>query len=272
MDTLRDLDVVRAAPMATELRALPSIEDINEGAGDSNVMVVRFSPFNTWYEIDSLFEGRFIERTVRGTFTKTMAEAGRSCKVLFNHGSDMQIDQKPLGKIADLREDPDTAVGEVELFTDASYVRDLMPAIRSGVLGSSFMFRVLQDEWDDTPQRSEHNPNRLPERTIKEVRLMEFGPVTWPANPAATVGMRSMTDEFYEHLRSRDPQRYDDLRARAVELRTPKQEAGDLATSDADGAAPENDVEPAASHSGLSPAQRAARLRELAHPFLREAS
>jgi HK97 family phage prohead protease len=268
METLRDLVVVRSAALPTLFRDL---EDMNEAAQNSSLMVVRFSPFDTWYEIDSMFEGRFCERTVRGAFAKTMRESGRNAKVFFNHGHDMSIDEKPLGKIVDLREDTDSAVGEVRLFTEASYVRDLMPAIREGVLGSSFMFRVEKDDWDDNPERSAHNPDGLPERTIKEVRLLEFGPVTWPANPAATVGMRSVTDEYYEHIRSRDPERYNDLRARAVALRTPKPQEADLrATSDANGAAPESDDEPAPQPLGLSPSQRAARLRELRFPFLKE--
>ena len=33
---------------------------------------------------------------------------------------------------------------------------------------------------------------------------MEFGPVAFGANPAATSGVRSLTDQFYEGLRARN--------------------------------------------------------------------
>jgi phage head maturation protease len=35
-----------------------------------------------------------------------------------------------------------------------------------------------------------------PERTVREVSMAEFGPVTYPAYAGATVGMRSLTDGF----------------------------------------------------------------------------
>jgi hypothetical protein len=46
---------------------------------------------------------------------------------------------------------------------------------------------------------------------------MEFGPVTFPANPDATAQMNSATDAFYDQLRQRDTRRYADA-ARAAGL------------------------------------------------------
>ena len=34
-----------------------------------------------------------------------------------------------------------------------------------------------------------HQLDRLPERTIRDVRLFEFGPTTWPAYSDATAGL-----------------------------------------------------------------------------------
>ena len=57
METLRDLDIVRALPPSAVLRA-------DSGATSTMpTMTVRFSQFDTWYEIDSMWEGRFLERT-----------------------------------------------------------------------------------------------------------------------------------------------------------------------------------------------------------------
>lgn len=259
MDTLRDLDVVRAVPAHGVLRA--------DDDTAMPTMVVRFSVFDTWYEINSIFEGRFLERTVRGAFAKTIQESRDQVKVLYDHGLDFQVGNKILGSIDDLREEADSPVGEVPLF-DTTYNRDLLPGLRAGAYGSSFRFRVMRDEWVDEPGRSADNPDGIPERTIKEVRLFEFGPVTFPANPDATAGVRCLTDTYYERLRSRDPERVEDLRQRAHALRTPDVDAAQEGTSTA-GAALSTDA-PASGHpSGLTPSAR----RESLYPFLvKEAS
>lgn len=255
MDTLRDLDIVRAVPPSSGLRANGTDEN------GMPTMVVRFSQFDTWYEIDSLWEGRFLERTLRGAFKKTISENRQNVKVLFDHGYDPQIGNKVLGPIEDLREDPDSPVGDVPLF-DTSYNRDLLPGLEAGVYGSSFRFRVIRDEWNDEPGRSKHNPDGIPERTIKEVRLFEFGPVTFPANPDSTAGVRCMTDSYYERMRSRNPDHVDELLARARSLRT-LPSVPEIGSKDS--AATTSTFAPVNATRGLSASARS-RLLEL--PFL----
>lgn len=202
-----------------------------------------------------------MERIAPGAFKKTMRENGANMKVLYDHGQDPQIGNKVLGNVTDLREDDQGAYYEVDLF-DTSYNRDLMPGLKAGAYGASFRFNVLKEKWDGNPQRSTYNPEGLPERTIKETRTMEFGPVTFPASSAASAGMRSLTDEYYEHMKARNPKKVKELLARARELRTPSQNnelliptySRDPATN-----------EPTESHSrGLTPAQRRERL----YPYL----
>lgn len=194
------VDVVRALGAGIELR-----HDDDQGLG---TLVLRFSRFNVWYEVDSFWEGLFLERTKPGSFKQTIREDREQMRVLFDHGFDMTTGNKVLGPIDDLREDPDSPVGEVPLF-DTSYNRDLLPGLRAQVYGSSMRMRVLGETWDDEPGESDHNPKGIPERTITRVRVLEFGPVTFPANPDATAemasaGVRSLTDSFYERLRHRD--------------------------------------------------------------------
>lgn len=259
METLNDMDVVR--DVSTTVRAVRADDD-----AAMPTMDVRFSPFGEWYEIDSMFEGRFLERTAKGAFAKTIGENLRNIKVLFQHGYDPTVGDKVLGPIRSLTEEKDSPVGTVDML-DTTYNRDLIPGIEAGVYGSSFRFRVVKDEWDDEPGRSDHNPDGIPERTIKEVRLFEFGPVTFPANPAATAGVRSATDGYYELLRSRDPQRVAELEVRATRLRTPPEQPAADGTGDG-GAAPITD-EPASRHSAGS---RSRQMRERAHPYLKEVS
>lgn len=259
METLRDLDLVRTWH-------LPARAAEGDGLG---VMEVRFSVFDSWYEINSWWEGRFLERTQRGAFSKTIAESGMRTKVLFNHGHDFHIGEKLLGQVESLSEENDSPVGIVPLF-DTSYNRDLLPGLRAGAYGSSFMFRVIKEEWNDEPGRSDHNPEGLPERTITEVRLFEFGPVTWPANPDATAGMRCLsgTDQYYEQLRQRDPGRVELLRSRVTSLRTSAPPPAAPSTGPDPEAAPAPTDEPAARHSGgLTPRERRERL----HPTLKGA-
>lgn len=193
------IDIVRALRPAPELRAA----DNDDGA---RTMVGHFSVFDTWYEVNSMFEGHFLERTAPGAFADTIAEDRQGVKVTFNHGYDVLGDQV-LGPIDVLREDGTGPYYEVPLFRS---VPDLIvEGLEAGVYGSSFRFRVTGDEWDDEPGESGHNPRGLPERTITKVRLMEFGPVTYPANPDATAGVRSMTDDYYERLRDRSPTQFE---------------------------------------------------------------
>lgn len=138
--------------------------------------------FNTDTVIDS-WEGRFIERIAPGAFAKALKERGDRVKVLFNHGFDPSIGDKPLGKPRTMREDKTGLFVEVPL--DAtSYNRDIVASLRSGALdGQSFRFSVTREEWEEG--------EGLPVRTLREVKLYEFGPVTFPAYEATTAGVRA---------------------------------------------------------------------------------
>lgn len=261
--TIPELTVVRTTLLPCEVRAA----DAGEGGDDLGELVTRFSPFNSWYRIDSFWEGSFMERTVPGAFKRTIAAHNaaqrvdaHSIKTMFNHGMDMQIDSKLLGDVTDAREDSDSPVTVTRLW-DTSYNRDLLPGLRSGAYGSSFMFRVVKDEWNMEPGVSDHNPDGLPERTLKELRVFEAGPVTWPASPTASAGMRSLsgTDAYYEHLARRDPERVGEMRNKLTALR-PERPAPE-GTRDGDGPADATPTDPAPGHSGgLTYAQRARLL------------
>jgi phage head maturation protease len=81
---------------------------------------------------------------------------------------------------------------------DTGYNRELLPGLEAGVYGSSFRFKVTREDVDQRPQRSEHNPEALPERTVREVELFEMGPVTVPAYADTTAGVRSLTDWYVD--------------------------------------------------------------------------
>lgn len=197
-DVLKD-DLFRGLDEQPTMRA-------DSGDAADSLMYGHFSKFDVFYEIDSMFEGRFLERVAVGAFKKTMREQRDGIKVQFDHGYDVSVGDALLGPIDVLREDDEGAYYEVPLL-DTDYNRDrVLPMLqgrlmngerRGSLLGSSFRFRVTRDEWVTEPKRSASNPDALPERTIREVRLYEFGPVVYPASPSATSAARSLTDEFY---------------------------------------------------------------------------
>ncbi len=269
MNTLPDLDVVRTTLVPCSWRAADASSE-REGLG---LMDVRFSPFNTWYRVDSFWEGSFLERTVPGAFKRTLAAHNAAQKVdahniktMFNHGMDMYVNQKLLGDIDEIVEEADGPRSSVWLW-DTSYNRDLLPGLRSGAYGASFMFRVIKEEWNEEPGKADHNPDGLPERTLKEIRVFEQGPVTWPASPTASAGMRciSATDSYYEALARFDPARVDGMRSQLLALRNQDRPAPS-GTRPAAGPATVPPTDPAARHSGgMTPAQR----REALYPCLK---
>ncbi len=182
-------NLVRAVfPADLELRDAP-------GSAETPTLTGHFAVFNEWTHIHSMWEGEFMERIAPGAFSKTISENTSQMRVLFNHGNDPSIGDKVLGQIASLTEDKTGARYEVPLF-DTSYNQDLLPGLRAGVYGASFRFTVMREEIVDEPKPTASNPRGLPERTIQEARVMEFGPVTFPAYGAATAGVRSLTDQY----------------------------------------------------------------------------
>jgi HK97 family phage prohead protease len=148
----------------------------------------RFSVYNTWTEISSAAEGRFMERIARGAFTRTIREDRAHLRILFQHGTDPFIGDRPIAPIDGLGEDAAGAWYFGRLF-DTIAARELVPLLEAGTLGSSFRFSVDRERFDDRPARSDGNPERLPERTILEATLYEVGPVTFPAYRNATAGL-----------------------------------------------------------------------------------
>jgi HK97 family phage prohead protease len=155
-------------------------------------MTGHFAVWNQWTEIRSAYEGNFMERFSPQAMNKTLSESRP--KVLFQHGKDPQIGDKVLGTPSRVQPDDTGAYYEVPLY-DTSYNRDLIPGLRAGEYGASFRFSVMQEDVVSKPKRSETNPRGIPERTVTEAKVVEFGPVTFPAYSGASAGIRSITDE-----------------------------------------------------------------------------
>jgi phage head maturation protease len=187
--------VPSAPPRENLYRAINDIGLERSADGGMPTLTGHVAVWDQWTEIRSAVEGNFMERFSPTSMVKTLTE--RTPKVLFDHGKDPTVGNKVLGPIRSVSPDAYGAAYAVSLL-DTSYNRDLIPGLEAGLYGSSFRFRVLQEDYVSRPSRSEYNPRGLPERTVTEAQVMEFGPVTFPAYAGATAGVRSITDTMLE--------------------------------------------------------------------------
>ena len=182
----------KSPPRENLVRATPGIE-LRDSHNAMPTLAGHFAVWDQWTEIRSAYEGNFMERFTASSMAKTLSES--TPKVLFQHGKDPQVGDKPLGTVRSLAPDDQGAFYEVEML-DTSYNRDLVPGLQAGLYGASFRFSVVRENVVQRPSKSDWNPRGIPERTVEEARVMEFGPVTFPAYAGATAGIRSMTDEY----------------------------------------------------------------------------
>ncbi len=165
------------------------VRDVSTGAP---VLAGHFARFDEWTEIDSFFEGRFMERIMQGAFLDSFEK--RTPKITFQHGRDPELGDKILGSPLTVGEDELGGTYETPLFPGVPPL--LVDGLRAGGYGSSFRFSVDEEAVIRKPKASEENPEALPERSIIKASVFEVGPVTFPAYAGATAGIRSITDQF----------------------------------------------------------------------------
>lgn len=189
-------NLVRLDSSPVEFRAATA------GGAEDGVMFGHFARFNEWTEIHSWFEGDFLERVAPTAFDRQFKDSSR-IRCLYEHGRDSQIGNKPLGVADVLRADAKGAYYEVSLF-DVPYVNDIKPALRAKQLGASFRFSIVKESVVIPRVPTAHNPQKLPERTLEDLDVPEFGPCTFGAYAGATSGLRSITDDYFDQL-TNDP-------------------------------------------------------------------
>lgn len=196
---------------AVDFELLPESERSDSG-GDGRTLEGYAAVFDADTEINS-WEGHFKERIAKGAFRKTLRE--RMPIMQFNHGHDIRFGTLPIGVYTDVKEDRHGLKVVGRLFESAEPIRE---AIAEGaVSGMSFKFKVVRDSWTDKDGNEIKDRSQLldllyggPEmkkrgplqRTIKEVKMAEAGPVVNPAYTQTSVGVRS-ADEFPQSERER---------------------------------------------------------------------
>jgi HK97 family phage prohead protease len=148
--------------------------------------------FNEWTDIrDSM--GTYRERIAPGAFKRSLGQ--RTPVVQFDHGAHPLLGSLPLGTLTVAREDRNGLFVRVKL-SDNWLIQPFRDAIRDGAVdGMSFRFRPIDDEWTTDADGKEL-------RTIKEVELLELGPVVFPAYPQTTVAVRSLVEHLDDDTRA----------------------------------------------------------------------
>ena len=176
------------------------------GDGDDGFTLTGYAAvFNQDTQIRS-WEGTFTERIAPGAFRKTLRE-NPNVMMQFNHGHDVRVGTVPIGRFTEMREDEQGLFVQGRL-NDNDVVEPIRQAlVDKQIPGMSFRFIVVRDEWADKDGKKIRSANELAEmlynpdhergplqRTIKELRISEAGPVTSPAYPQTSVGVRSAED------------------------------------------------------------------------------
>ena len=165
--------------------------ELRDATNDGNRLSGYAAVFDTPTEIYERGQ-TFNEQISKGAFAKAINNRDRVV-LQFDHGQHPLIGSMPLGRITDMAEDTRGLYVEADL-TDNWLVQPVRDAIRDGAVdGMSFRFAVEGEEWDrsgDTPLR-----------TITEVRLMELGPVVFPAYSQTSVLVRSALEAIPDEFR-----------------------------------------------------------------------
>lgn len=165
------------------IRAVP-FEITRDSSGDGLTLEGYAAVFNETVRIWDPFDGEYDERFKRGAFKRTIAN--RTPYLMLQHGRHPLMGPLPIGSIAELAEDSRGLHVRANLH-DNWLVEPVRDAVASGSLsGMSIMFEPVQDERDESAD--------LPLITRTEVKLLELGPVVFPAYESTEVGVRSLAD------------------------------------------------------------------------------
>ena len=213
--------------------------------GEEPMLEGRVVPYDEWSEIDSVVEGHFFERFAHGSFTKTLAERSDRVRVYFEHGRSKIFDSQPIAEIQATWEQPDGVYFRASLLDGLpDLFRD---GLRRGLYGASVGAKVIKVDRSRSPQKTEHNPTGIEERTYKEMRAYDYSITPRPHYASATVALRSITDDLLVERLMEDPKRLLDLIARREQEPTepqhsePREEPEDQASEESRSTQPVHD-------------------------------
>ena len=139
------------------------------------------------FDMESTAGRYFREKIAPGAFTASIQSD--DVRALWNHDPNYVLGRNTAGTLT-LTEDERGLAYEIDP-PDTQWARDLQVSIKRGdITQSSFGFEVIKQEW------VEHK-DELPLRIIREAKLWDVSPVTYPFYEQTDVAMRSL-DQFRE--------------------------------------------------------------------------
>lgn len=152
--------------------------EVREGPNGARMITGYGIVFNS----DSENLGGFIEQVDPGAVSKTLSEA--DIRAIGNHNTDWLLGRRKSGT-ARFMADGKGVRYEIDVnANDPDGQRALAKVERGDWDGSSFCFETVQEAWDWDAQ-----PAR---RRLLEIKLIEMGPVTFPAYPDSTAASRAL--------------------------------------------------------------------------------
>jgi HK97 family phage prohead protease len=119
-----------------------------------------------------------------GAFTKTLQENRDRVQVLVNHGMDARWGMSPVATVKEMEQDAHGLRIAAEIIDHPEF-DPIVASLKAGALRAmSIQFETVKESFSD--DRTERN--------LDEVALWEFGPVTFPANAAATASLHSLNE------------------------------------------------------------------------------
>lgn len=189
-----------------EMRMASGDFKVERAEGSAPKIVGYAARFNEVAQIGTWFR----EKIAPGAFAGVVNDG--DVRALFNHDPNKVLGRSGSGTLRMFEDE--TGLRYEITPPDTQEARDLMTIIERGdVNGSSFSFDIDDgdDEWDD-----DQTP---PMRTIKRVaRLYDVGPVTFPAYPTTSAGVRS-ADEVLAEREIKIHEKQSAARVRDIRLR-----------------------------------------------------
>lgn len=144
--------------------------------------------------------GTFTERIAPGAFTDVLASKDLDVRALVNHDPNQVIGRSTAGTLA-LTENKRGLKVEITP-PDTQIARDLLVSIKRGDIDQmSFAFRVGEETWEFSD-----DPETLDKRTITKVaELLDVSPVTYPAYPDTSVGVKRQKEARAAHDAEQTP-------------------------------------------------------------------
>jgi HK97 family phage prohead protease len=161
-----------------ETRVTDAMQMRAEETSDGLTLRGYATTFDSEYEITDAL-GTYVERVAPGAFTRTL-DHGADVRLLINHDG-LPLARTKSGTLA-LEQDDTGLLCEARLDGESPLVRSLKSAMDRGDADQmSFAFRVVKQDWNDD----------YTDRTIREAQLFDVSVVTYPANPATSVSLRT---------------------------------------------------------------------------------